>query len=138
RLERRPCGGGIGDVAVDGAGVTAAPDDVPHQRLGRRHAAMRVNVHVVAVTRQAAAQRATDAAAAARHQGASGSGAHARVPALNTMLARPLTSGCCALDTENSYSTVRASPVTRSAAAMRSACRSSRRATCRDRKSTRL
>src|SRR3982074_1759982 len=111
RRERRARGGGIGNVEVDGGGVTAAREDVPHQRLGNRHAAMRIPIHMVATTRQTAAQRTTDATAAAGHHVASGSGAHAWVPvltagrpklALTTMVARPLTSGCCALHTENS------------------------------------
>ncbi len=68
---------------------------------------MRVDVHVVAVARQAPAQGCADAAAAAGHQcelAAAHEGTLAVMPKAGsmTMLARPSSTRRCALLTENS------------------------------------
>src|SRR5262249_50121868 len=135
-LERRARRGTIGDIEAHGFGAPAGGADLAHQSRCHLGAAVRVHVDVVTGGRETTAERRTDSAATAGDQRAFAVRTHVRDPGLtpkvasNTMLARPLSSSCGAPHTENSYSTVCPSPVMRSAAAMRSSSRSSRRATC--------
>ncbi len=106
-IERPPGGLRVGDVEVDRARGPAGGADLLHQRGGGGEVAVRVDVHVVAVARQAPAQRRADAAAAAGHQGelaAAQEATRAVMPKAGsmTMLARPSSTRRCALVTQNS------------------------------------
>ena len=94
-------------ILVNNAGEPSCLVDFAHQGRGHLRAAVGMHVHEVPGTREPAAERRADAAAAASDQSAPAD-AHERAVVIgakvasNTMLARPLSSSCGVPHTENS------------------------------------
>src|SRR6185437_751618 len=119
----------IRDIEMQRHGTAACRGDLFHEFLRRIDPLPGVYVHVVPIAGQATADCSADTATAAGNQRPLDRLAHER-PASNTMPALPLSSSRPALDTVNSYKMLPSSPARRSALAIRSVSRSSRRLTC--------
>src|SRR6185312_12903787 len=134
RFQRDTHRGRIGDIEAKCLRPPSRRHDLLRNRFSNRLAAVGMHKYLMPVGGKPSADRRADSTAAASHEGSFRRWAHASIPcargALNTIVARPASRARSPPDTKKSYSTLRSSPFTNSAVAIKSASMSSRRLVC--------